>query len=351
MSLYVDIEKAFPDFKLSVRLEGQNEVIALLGGSGCGKSLTLKCIAGIEKPDKGRIVINGEVVFDSENHINLPPQKRHVGYLFQNYALFPTMTVWNNIFCVVKKPKNERHAIVNDIIKKFQLEGVKNLYPRQISGGQQQRTALARILVSEPRILMLDEPFSALDTHLKWRMEQEIASVLAEFRGVTVFVSHNRDEVYRISDRIAVMNDGRIESTGTKEDVFDSPKTLAAALMTGCKNISRAEKLDDFHAKAIDWGVTLKTERPVPDSVKYIGVRAHHFERVFETASEDEENIFQSHIHKKIADPFKKIFTFSFETDTSGHELQLELSKDTCGDFDSGGFILRVPADKIVCLE
>ena len=108
MSLFVDIEKTFPDFKLAVQLKSENDVIALLGSSGCGKSLTLKCIAGIEKPDKGRIEINGEVVHDSENKINIPSQKRNVGYLFQNYALFPTMTVWNNIACVIKHPKNQR---------------------------------------------------------------------------------------------------------------------------------------------------------------------------------------------------------------------------------------------------
>jgi len=348
LSLYVDIEKTFPDFKLSVQLEGGDDVVALLGSSGCGKSLTLKCIAGIEKPDKGRIIINDGIVFDSEKGVNLPPQKRCVGYLFQNYALFPTMTVWNNIACVIKKPKSQRHSIVEDIINKFQLESVKNLYPRQISGGQQQRTALARILVSEPRILMLDEPFSALDTHLKWRMEQEIASVLAEFDGTTVFVSHNRDEVYRLSDKIAVMNNGRIETTGTKKDIFDSPKTLAAALMTGCKNISKAEKLDDSHVKAIDWGIVLKTERVVPNNVKHVGVRAHHFRYIPETSNED--NTFPCHIHKIIEEPFEKTFMFSFGAGADVN-LRFEISKEVCEKWDSKELRVCVPADKIMCLE
>ena len=350
MSLYVDIEMAFPDFKLTVQMEGGNEVIALLGGSGCGKSLTLKCIAGVETPDKGRIVINDQIVFDSEKRINIPPQKRQVGYLFQNYALFPTMTVWNNIACVIKKPKNERHDIVRSIIKKFQLDGVKKLYPQQISGGQQQRTALARILVSEPRILMLDEPFSALDTHLKWHMEQEVASVLAEFEGTTVFVSHNRDEVYRISDKIAVMNNGKIESSGTKEDIFDAPKTLAAALMTGCKNISKAQKLDDYHVMATDWGIALKTERLVADRVKYVGVRAHHFRRIPEMAGET--NAFSCRIHKTIEEPFERIYVFSFDTEAqSNADLQFEISKELCGEWDSGEIILCIAEDKIMCLE
>jgi len=348
--LYIDIEKAFPDFKLSVQLEGHREVIALLGGSGCGKSLTLKCIAGIEKPDRGRIVINGETVFDSDKRINISPQKRHVGYLFQNYALFPTMTVWNNISCVIRKPRAERHSIVENIIKKFQIEGVKNLYPRQISGGQQQRTALARILVSEPRILMLDEPFSALDTHLKWRMEQEISSVLSEFDGVAVIVSHDRDEVYRMSGKVAIMNNGNIESLGAKEDVFGLPKTLAAAMMTGCKNISKAEKLGDFRVKALDWGVDLETALPVLDSVRYVGIRAHHFKQA--NAATREGNTFTCRIRKIIEEPFERIFMFSFNTgEELGSDLLYEVSKDVCPEIDLNIFALYVPPDKIMCLE
>ena len=360
MSLYMDIEKTFPDFRLSAQLDGGDEVFALLGSSGCGKSLTLKCIAGIEKPDRGRIVINGEVVFDSEKGINKPPQQRQVGYLFQNYALFPNMTVWKNIFCVIQKSKSEREGIVRDIIQKFQLESVQNLYPRQISGGQQQRAALARILVSEPRILMLDEPFSALDTHLKWKMEQEVASVLEEFKGTTIFVSHNRDEAYRISDKIAVMERGSIETIGTKEDVFNSPKTLAAALMTGCKNISRAEKIDDFHVKAVDWGVVLKTNQLVRDSVKHIGVRARHFEPVVDSAEvgANEDNVFACRIHRTIDGPFETTFEFSFDArDTNNADaenntrLQFEVSKNAFREHGFQDFVLRVPADKIMCLD
>jgi len=349
MSLYVDIEKTFPDFKLDVQLKSENDVIALLGSSGCGKSLTLKCIAGIEKPDKGRIEINGEVVFDSESKINIPPQKRNVGYLFQNYALFPTMTVWNNIACVINQPKSQRQAMVEEMIEKFQLDGVKNLYPKQISGGQQQRAALARILVSEPKILMLDEPFSALDTNLKWSVEQEIAEVLAEFKGTTVFVSHNRDEVYRLCDRIAIMNNGSVESIDDKENIFDSPATLEAASMTGCKNISSAEKRGDFQVYAQDWGILIKTEKPVPDAVKHIGVRAHHF-RYMEMKSQ-EDNTFACNIHKVIEEPFEKVFIFSFDgSNEYSSKLQFMISKDICTDWNLEGFSLYIPPDRVMCM-
>ena len=350
MSLFVDIEKSFPDFKLSVRLEGENQVIALLGGSGCGKSLTLKCIAGIETPDRGRIVINGETVFDSEKRICLPPQRRRVGYLFQNYALFPTMTVWNNIASVIKKPRREKTRIVAGMIDSFQLESVKNLYPRQISGGQQQRVALARILVSEPQIMLLDEPFSALDTHLKWTVEQEIASVLAEFHGTTIFVSHNRDEAYRISDTIAVMHDGKIESFGAKESIFSAPKTLAAARMTGCKNISRAEKVDDFRIKATDWGIVLQTEHLIPDYVNYVGVRAHHFQHA--SALAESVNTFPCRVHQVIEEPFERIFVFSFDTGKDkGARLHFEQPKDLGNAVGNDDLTLCVPANCIMCLE
>ena len=350
MSLYVDMEKSFPDFRLSAKLECGSEVIALLGSSGCGKSLTLKCIAGVEKPDKGRIVINGVTVFDSEARINIPPQERHVGFLFQNYALFPTMTVWKNISSVIKKPRSEKAKIVSDMIESFQLENVKNLYPRHISGGQQQRVALARILVLEPKILLLDEPLSALDTHLKWKVEQELLAVMEKFKVPTIFVSHDRGEAYRISDRVAVMCNGEIESLGSKESVFSSPKTLAAALITGCKNVSKAEKAGEFHVKALDWGITLKTERPVPDSVKHIGVRAHHFEVVAGTP--DVENAFLCIAHKTIEEPFEKILEFTFFANVANDaKLHFAYSREKEFRKDAGKFFLAVPADKVMCLD
>ena len=350
MSLYIDIEKTFPDFKLAVRMECGNEAVALLGASGCGKSLTLKCIAGIVTPDKGRIVINGETVFDSEQRINLPPQKRNVGYLFQNYALFPHMTVWDNIASVIKKPRNERADITAHAINLFHLDSVKKLYPHQISGGQQQRTALARMLVSEPKILLLDEPFSALDTHLKWKVEQELASVLTGFHGTALLVSHDRGEAYRLSGRMAVMDKGRIVSIGAKEDVFRSPRTLAAALITGCKNVSKAEKLGEYQINALDWGVMLWTKQLVPDNVKYVGVRAHHFQRVSRTQTGD--NIFQCRVRTIIDEPFERIAEFSFVTEAENKStLHFVFPQESSAEHDMGELFLSVPADRIICLE
>ena len=350
MSLFVDIIKAFPDFKLSAQIEAGSEVVALLGGSGCGKSLTLKCIAGIEKPDKGRILINGETVFDSEKNINLKPQKRNVGFLFQNYALFANMTVRKNIAYGIDKPNNKKLAIAGEFIKAFQLENVADLYPAQISGGQQQRVALARILVSNPKILMLDEPFSALDSHLKWSMEREIAAVLADFNGTTVFVSHNRDEAYRISDRIAVMSAGVIELIGDKEDIFNFPKTLAAAKITGCKNISKAEKVGVNQVNALDWGVVLNTACIVPDNISHVCVHANCFEAANGVGNRD--NTFTCHIRNIFDEPDNKLIEFTFNDGAiNGKTILFQIPKHLCKNQINSSFIITIPSDKVICLE
>ena len=221
MALLVDIEKTLGSFHLQVHLEAGDEVLGLCGNSGCGKSLTLRCIAGIEKPDRGRIVLNGVTLFDSEKHINLSPQKRRTGLLFQNYALFPNMTVQQNIRAGTlrdQQTEEERSRKVSELMESFGLSELSGHYPRQLSGGQQQRTALARILVSEPQILMLDEPFSALDSELKFHMEAEVREVIRRFGKTAILVSHDRGEAYRLSDRIAMMRDGMAEKILSKEE-------------------------------------------------------------------------------------------------------------------------------------
>ena len=221
MALLVDIEKRLGDFRLDVKLEVGNEVLGLVGNSGCGKSLTLRCIAGIEKPDRGRIVLDGVTLFDSEKHVNLTPQKRHTGLMFQNYALFPNMTVRQNIRAGTlrdRQTEEERDRKVNDIMDSFGLSALAQHYPRQLSGGQQQRTALARILVSEPWILMLDEPFSALDSELKFRMEKEVREVIDRFGKTTLLVSHDRGEAYRLCSRIAMVHEGCADRILSKEE-------------------------------------------------------------------------------------------------------------------------------------
>lgn len=276
MALFVDIEKKLGDFHLKVQFEAGDETLALLGASGCGKSLTLRCIAGIETPDRGRIVLDGATLFDSEKHINLPPQQRHTGLLFQNYALFPNMSVEQNIRAGARRERDaaRREKTVAGIMEAFGLRELAHHYPRQLSGGQQQRTALARILVSDPGILLLDEPFSALDSHLRYQLEQEVRQVIDRFGKTVLLVSHDRHEVYRMADSIAIMNRGRVEAMGKKEAVYADPQTVTGARLTGCKNISRARVLDSTHVEALDWGITLTV--PVHNrTVTAVGIRSH----------------------------------------------------------------------------
>ena len=200
MSLMVDIHKDLGRFRLDVSFETGGGVMGLLGASGCGKSMTLKCIAGIVTPDRGRIVLDGRTLFDSERHIDLPPQQRRVGYLFQHYALFPHMAVADNIAAGFRtRDRAERQRRSGELIRSLYLDGLEDKYPRQLSGGQQQRAALARILASDPEVLLLDEPFSALDSYLKWQVEGELAELLEGFAGPVLFVTHSRDEVVRIA--------------------------------------------------------------------------------------------------------------------------------------------------------
>ena len=255
MSLFVDIEKRLGTFTLRIQLQTDDSIIGLLGASGSGKSLTLRCIAGIERPDRGRIVIDGETVFDSERNICLPPQKRRVGLLFQNYALFPNMTVLQNLLqgTLHRKNRAERMRCVNEMLERFSLTEQQNLYPHQLSGGQQQRTAIARMLLSQPSLIALDEPFSALDAHLRAQLERDMAQTLREYGKHVLFVSHEPNEIYRLCDCVAVMQNGSIVELGEKHALFARPQSVQTARLLGMQNIARANEwgLDGEHLVAV----------------------------------------------------------------------------------------------------
>ena len=326
MALIVDIEKRLGSFHLKSRFRAENETIAILGASGCGKSLTLKCIAGIETPDSGSIVLDGRVLYDSKKNINLPARKRGVGYLFQDYALFPNMTVRENIACGIPKGK-DKDKLSAEKISMFYLEGLEKQYPSQLSGGQQQRVALARMLAGEPALIMLDEPFSALDSYLKWQLELEILSLKESFRGSILFVSHNRDEVYRLCDRVVVMEDGSTQETLQKQDLFASPGTLSAALLSGCKNISSARKTGEYSLFAQDWNIDLNTLAPVPDDIKHVGFRAH----LFETAVGPDENTIECEVSRVVEDMFSIIVMAKVQEGGAANSrayLRYELAKE-----------------------
>ena len=243
MQLILDFEKKLEDFHLHVHHEGDASRIGILGASGCGKSMTLRSIAGIETPDRGLIRLGGRDLFDSSQKINLRPQERRVGYLFQNYALFPTMTVEQNIMAGVRGSKEERQKRAQEMVRAFQLEGLEKRRPAELSGGQQQRVALARIMAYHPEALLLDEPFSAMDYFLKEKLRLEMKQVLQEFEGLSILVTHDRDEAYQLCDHLLLMHEGSFIAGGPTKEIFDHPKTVEAARLTGCKNISRIRPL------------------------------------------------------------------------------------------------------------
>ena len=241
--LSVNIQKSLGDFHLDVSFESGAGVTGILGASGCGKSMTLRCIAGIEKPDEGYIIFNDTILFDSKKRINVPPQKRKVGYLFQHYALFPNMSVKKNILCGLHGEKNtaRRHKECDNVLQLLQLEGLENHRPSQLSGGQAQRTALARILVNRPRLLMLDEPFSAIDSHLRQQLQSEMKLLLEQYGGMALLVTHSRDEADYLCDCIAHMESGRIL---TLEPITNAPAAPASSALTHFDSDGNAVMVD-----------------------------------------------------------------------------------------------------------
>ena len=280
MSLSVDIEKRLGSFRLRVRFEAEaGEVLGLLGASGCGKSMTLKCIAGVEKPDRGRIVLDGVTLFDSDRRVNLPPQKRQVGYLFQSYALFPNMTVRQNILCGLRgvRDRAERERRLEEAMALLRIGDLAARRPGQLSGGQAQRVALARILVGRPKLLMLDEPFSALDAHLRMQLQIQMRDLLSGLGCPALLVTHSRDEAYHLCGRIGVMSDGGLLTVGPTKALFADPGSRQAALITGCKNVVAARRTGEYEVEVPEWGVRFTTSQPVGERLEAIGIRAHYF--------------------------------------------------------------------------
>ncbi|MBE9258337.1 molybdate ABC transporter permease subunit [Dolichospermum sp. LEGE 00246] len=273
--LFLDIDKRLANFHLQVALNTNNQPLGLLGGSGAGKSMILRCIAGIETPNKGQIVLNNRVLFDSEKKIDLPIHQRRIGFLFQNYALFPHITVAENIAFGIPKSVNVKEEVEKQLIT-MQLQGFGDRYPHQLSGGQQQRVALARALASKPEALLLDEPFSALDTHLRSQLEQQVTEILDDYSGVTLFVTHNMEEAYRLCPNLLVLEQGKEAHHGSKYEIFQHPASINVAQLTGCKNFSRASILSPQQIEAIDWDCTLQVREKMPLQLSHVGIRAHH---------------------------------------------------------------------------
>ncbi|MBU3159904.1 sulfate/molybdate ABC transporter ATP-binding protein [Clostridium frigoris] len=355
MSLEIDIIKKLQGFELKVKFNIDNNILGLLGASGSGKSMTLRCIAGIDNPDSGKIVLNGRVLFDSENKINMPIRERKVGFLFQNYALFPNMTVEQNIaFGLIKSiPKVEKANKVKKKIIDLQLIGMEKRYPYQLSGGQQQRVALARALVVDPEVLLLDEPFSALDEHLRNNMIIRLKEDLKEFNGTSIFVTHNMEEAYQLCNNIIIIAGGSIDAIGHKDVIFNNPPTLYSAKLTGCKNISKARKVEPNIIEAIDWGCRITFGYEIEGNVTYIGIRAHYLE----ICEEDEvintfncwvvftsEALFRTKVYLKFSKPIGDEKDYNIMWDISKEEWDLIKQKPL-------PLKIRINTDKVIQME
>lgn len=329
MKLFVDIKKQLPGFTLDVSFDATSDALGLLGPSGAGKSMTLKCIAGLVKPDRGRIVLNNRVLYDSAQGINIPSRDRKIGFLFQNYALFSKMTVAENIgFALQHKNRSQKSAIIQEKIAMNKLEGLENRYPAELSGGQQQRVALARALAVEPEVLLLDEPFSALDEHLRLHIIKQLMDTLEDYEGVTIFVTHNIEEAYRICRKLVVLKDGRLEAAGGKEELFKTPPTLAAALITGYKNFSSACYVAPHELEALDWGVRLKVKKELSREDSWVGIRAHY---IRQATARDRENVFNCWPVFTSETPFRMTVYLTIEKNTLNkgeYHLQWEVTKE-----------------------
>ena len=301
MSLIVRIEKKLKNFTLKVDFKTSDSCLGILGASGCGKSMTLKCIAGIVTPDRGYIELNGRILFDSYKNINLTPQQRKVGYLFQDYALFPNMTVYENIGISIKAPKREKKIKVKKLIEDFRLQGLEDQYPNMLSGGQQQRVALARMLAYEPELLLFDEPFSAMDSYLREELQIQLHDLLLNYHGDSIIVTHSRDEVYHFCNHTIVLDHGELLEEGDTKVLFANPKKVQTARLTGCKNISRAKKISNAQVMALDWNMVFTVKQPIPENLTHIGIRAHSLT----PCNSKVENLFLCKIHKITEAPFE----------------------------------------------
>lgn len=250
MTIEVDIEKKFygrkgqrkrgqdPTFSMHCSFDAGSDFMVLFGSSGSGKSTALRCLAGLETPDSGSIRINGTVYFDSRKKINLPPQKRRIGYMFQENTLFPHMTVRQNIaFGLKGLNAREKAARVNEMLDLVGLRELEAAYPEELSGGQKQKVSLVRALAPAPDVLLLDEPFSALDTVVRLRLRKELKAIQKRLKVPVIFITHDPVEAFTMADRMVVFDNGHVQQLGSPEEIFYNPRTRYVAELVGFSNL------------------------------------------------------------------------------------------------------------------
>jgi len=333
MALEVHIEKSLAEFTLDVSFAADNEPLGILGPSGAGKTMLLRCIAGLDEPNRGRILLGDHTLLDTEKGVHVPARKRRIGMLFQHYALFPNQSVRDNVgFSLGRLSRDERERRVRAMLAGVHAAELEPRYPRHLSGGEQQRVALARALASEPEALLLDEPLSALDTHLRSQMEAQLQQTFLTYRSPTLLVTHNIEEAYRLGARLLVLSRGRVAALGPREEIFRQPPNVEVALLTGCKNISRARAVSDSLVEAIDWGCRLRLRPALGQPVGHVGIRAHHldFTESFDLGA-GEENVFPCWLVSSSETPFRITLYLRLHKppdDSGRYDLQAEVFKE-----------------------
>jgi spermidine/putrescine ABC transporter ATP-binding subunit len=277
----------------------RGELLTLLGPSGCGKTTAMRCITGHQRPDEGRVLIDGQDVTD------MPTHKRDLGMVFQNFALFPHMTVHENVdfpLMIRSLPKEERQKRVLDALRLVRMETLGDRYPRQLSGGQQQRVGLARALVYRPRVMLLDEPLSNLDAKLREEMRFEIKELVTQLEMTAVYVTHDQGEALALSDRVAVMNAGRIQQIGTPREIFEKPNSVFVADFIGLSDFikARVEAVEKGGAAVSVKGLRIRVETESPLSAGQevtLFIRPTRVELLAESAAAG-ENVFPAKVLK-----------------------------------------------------
>jgi molybdate transport system ATP-binding protein/molybdate transport system permease protein len=336
MALEVQIEKKLPEFTLDVAFTAGDEPLSILGPSGAGKTMLLRCIAGLERPSRGRVALGSRVLLDTSKGVYLPARDRRVGMLFQHFALFPHRTVAQNIaFGLPNLPSAEQSRCVAALLARTHIGELGDRYPRKLSGGEQQRAALARALAIDPEALLLDEPLSALDTHLRSQMEAQLQETFATYRRPALLVTHNIEEAYRLGPQMLVLSRGRIAAFGAKDNVFRWPASVEVARLTGCKNFSRARMLSAGFVEALDWNCRLRVANELTSPAGHVGIRAHEidFAEAGDGASA-QENVFPCWLVRSSETPFRVTLYLSLRDPRNGagentsFDVQAEVFKE-----------------------
>jgi molybdate transport system permease protein len=328
--LDLQIARQVNGFSLDVAFRVSGGVLGILGASGSGKSMTLRCIAGVETPDAGRIALNERVLFDSETRQNVPPASRRVGILFQDYALFPHLTVRENIaFGLDALSSSERKKRIEQVAALVHIGGLMDRLPRELSGGQKQRVALARALAIHPDILLLDEPFSALDPHLRRQLEEQLRSALREYDGAVLFITHDVQEAYRFCQDLIVLDGGKVLVSGPRDNLFNDPGSVKAARLTGCKNITPTEARGGDQVWLPEWNCALCVDSQGAGGATHVGVRAHHVK--FVDSAQIGPNVFPCWLVESNEAPHEVTLYVHLQeapSDNRAAHLQIEVAKE-----------------------